>query len=125
MINANIKGLDKILDNIDTYTEEMDIGVQSVVEEVVELIATKAMDLAPVDTGKLRRSIKYTVKKMTKDIIAGNIEVAVKYAKHIEYGTSDTKAQPFLEPAIEEGIKRLNKELQEAHKRATTKFKKY
>ena len=51
---------------------------------------------APVDTGNLRSSIDYEVSSDDADIFT-----PVQYAAHIEYGTSNMAAQPFLRPALD------------------------
>ena len=51
---------------------------------------------APVDTGNLRSSIDYEVGTDNADIFA-----TANYAAHVEYGTSNMAAQPFLRPAID------------------------
>jgi len=123
-VDIKIEGLKEIEKNIDIYAKYMDIGVQAAMEEVIDLIATKARDMAPVDTGKLRNSIQWTVRKMTKDLVTGSVMANIEYAKYIELGSSNRPPDPFLEPALEEGIKRLKKELEAAHKRAASRLKK-
>ena len=54
-------------------------------------VADEMRSLAPVDTGRLRDSIR------TDD---QGVEVGVEYGPFVEYGTSDTRAQPFTVPAI-------------------------
>lgn len=57
-----------------------------------EDVATDARTLAPVDTGALRDSIHAE---------PGKVVVEVPYAAFVEYGTSDTPAQPYLRPAAD------------------------
>lgn len=51
-----------------------------------------AESLAPVDTGRLRDSIRSE---------GGRVYTDVEYAGFVEYGTSDTPAQPFMRPAAD------------------------
>ena len=51
---------------------------------------------APVDTGNLRSSIDYEVGTDDAEIFT-----PVQYAAHVEYGTSNMAAQPFIRPAID------------------------
>lgn len=54
----------------------------------------------PVDTGLLRSSIRSYVEDDGGDqtaVIGTNVE----YAAYVEFGTSKTKAQPYLKPAAE------------------------
>ncbi len=57
-------------------------------------IASIASDLAPVLTGALAASLDYQVGP-------GEVTISsdVPYAAYVEFGTSDTPAQPFLRPA--------------------------
>jgi len=55
-----------------------------------------ASSRAPVDTGNLRSSIDYEVGTDNADVFA-----TANYAEHVEYGTSNMAAQPFLRPAID------------------------
>lgn len=60
----------------------------------------------PVDTGILQASIKKEVNDRKNGKIIGRIYVdGVKYAKYMEFGTSNIQARPFMRPAID-----LNKE---------------
>ena len=53
---------------------------------------------APVDTGELVGSIEQD---------GGRIAIAAEHWVYVNYGTSDTDAQPFLEPGIERGKQRM------------------
>ena len=53
--------------------------------------------LCPVDTGRLRNSLTHT-----RDDNAAYIGTNVEYAAYVELGTSKSKAQPYLRPAIED-----------------------
>lgn len=58
-----------------------------------------AKQVCPVDTGKLRSSIRTEAGDM-KVTIGTN----VKYAPHVEYGTHKMRPQPFLRPAVHRGL---------------------
>ena len=64
----------------------------------------QAVKFAPVDTGNLRSSIKYTVdEKQHSTSIGTNVD----YAVYVEKGTAHARAQPFLTPAAENNIKEI------------------
>ena len=68
--------------------------------EKVGLMAERNAKLAcPVDTGRLRNSISHTHDKNTS-YVGTNVE----YAPYVEMGTTNTKAQPYLKPAIVDHI---------------------
>lgn len=62
-------------------------------------VQTRASDLCPVDTGRLRASITTQV---TVDQVGpvARIGSNVEYAIYVEMGTSRMEAQPFLRPAL-------------------------
>lgn len=69
--------------------------------EKVGLTAERYAKLAcPVDTGRLRNSITHTHDKNTS-YVGTNVE----YAPYVEMGTTNTKAQPYLKPAIADHIR--------------------
>ena len=53
--------------------------------------------LCPVDTGRLRNSITHDTDDETA-YIGTNVE----YAAYVELGTSKSKAQPYLQPAVQD-----------------------
>lgn len=85
-----------VLDQVDT---------KAILREKAEEIAEDARRLAPSRTGRLRESIRVeSVTDTTAVIVADaknpkSSEGKQSYAGHVERGTSDTKAQPFMAPA--------------------------
>lgn len=73
------------------------------IEKALKSVALSAEKYAkrdcPVDTGRLRSSITHETDKNTA-YIGTNVE----YGPYVEMGTSRMRAQPFLEPAIDEHI---------------------
>lgn len=76
-------------------------------------IQTAAVQKAPVLTGTLRRSI-HTETAETSDGAVARIGTNVEYAIHQEFGTSRTRAQPYLRPAFDEKRADALKEIQRA-----------
>ena len=64
--------------------------------------ARAARDRAPVRTGTLRRSIRVNEARRRGSRIEASVSTDVPYARFVEYGTSDTPAQPFMTPAEKE-----------------------
>ncbi len=59
---------------------------------LAEDVAALARAYVPVDTGRLRDSITAGPTGVTSD---------VEYAGFVEYGTSDTPAEPYMRPAAD------------------------
>ncbi|WP_413711322.1 HK97-gp10 family putative phage morphogenesis protein [Rhizobium sp. Rhizsp82] len=98
-----------------------------------ETLAKGIRALAPRDTGNLADSIavtpggqstpshsqpggSYTVPENQVVITAGDDQA--RYAHLVEWGTSDTEAQPFFFPVLRSGRKRAEQRIRAAMKRA-------
>lgn len=73
-------------------------------EKVGMFVESEAQENAPVDTGNLRNSITHEVEGRF-----AVIGTPVEYGPHVELGTSRSKAQPYLRPAIEENRDTIKK----------------
>lgn len=86
-------------DNTDEVLRELNEAVQRGLEMIGLQGEGYAKRLCPVDTGNLRNSITHD-----RDDDSAYIGTNVEYAPYVEYGTSKTKAQPFLQPAAEDHV---------------------
>lgn len=62
-------------------------------------VSNQAKRLCPVDTGRLRSSITMALGQDSDGLFA-MVGTNVEYAEHVEFGTSTTRPQPFLRPAL-------------------------
>lgn len=86
----------KMDNDFSTMVEEAAFSQIEIALEKVGLMAERNAKIAcPVDTGRLRGSISHTHDKNTA-YVGTNVE----YAPYVEMGTVNTKAQPYLKPAI-------------------------
>ena len=111
----------KITDNSDEILSRMDTAIEVAFEKIGQVAEGYAKRLCPVDTGRLRNSITHATASYpgigTYQDNAGNefndatadstpeknavyIGTNVEYAPYIELGTTRTKAQPYLKPAV-------------------------
>lgn len=67
-----------------------------------DLIAQRATKRAPVDTGRLKRSITRGNPFAVQGGQAISVGSNIKYAPYQELGTRKMRAQPYLRPAIRE-----------------------
>lgn len=86
-------------DNSGLFIREMESKRGTALRAVGERAAGYARDLCPVDTGRLRESIRFTVG-------GDEVEIGtdVEYAPYVELGTRKQRAQPFLTPALEDHV---------------------
>jgi HK97 gp10 family phage protein len=69
----------------------------------------RAQQIAPVLTGLLHDSITVAASGLSADVTA-----TARYAVYVEYGTSDTRPQPFMRPAAELAGPRMEGDLGDA-----------
>lgn len=67
-----------------------------------QLVAQRAQQKAPVDTGRLKRSITSIPQQMGRGTFKVLVGTNVIYALFQELGTKFMKAQPYLRPALKE-----------------------
>ncbi|TCN25485.1 HK97 gp10 family phage protein [Mesobacillus foraminis] len=98
----NIQGLNDLVKNIQDYTTEKEDALSEVVKETALKIQVSAKQRAPVDSGHLKRNIVVQLNSEGTNAKIGTLGSDVKYAPHVEHGTKNTPAQPFLFPSFEE-----------------------
>lgn len=86
-------------------TAEVEKRAMDRLEKAAEVVANAARQKVPVDTGKLKETIR--VRRLKGDpkqdvrVYAGSREKGGAYYAHmVEYGTVKMKAKPFLRPAL-------------------------
>lgn len=94
-------------DNTEYIVQAIDRALAEALDEIGRAVQHRAQELCPVDTGRLRNSITYSLgggdysfpgmgASVGREITVGS---EVEYAAYVELGTSRTPAQPFLRPA--------------------------
>lgn len=73
--------------------------VKHVVKSNIVSMNKNMQNLAPVDTGNMKRSI---TSEFTDGGLTGTTEPHTDYAGYVEYGTRFQSAQPFVKPAYNE-----------------------
>lgn len=84
-----------------------------VVERATTAIASMARTLAPVLTGDLVEHIDAVAAGLTGTVVSSS-----EHADYVEYGTSDTPAQPYMGPAFDAHERDLDDGLADAGERA-------
>lgn len=76
----------------------------AIVTVIGKAVEARAETLAPVRTGALKASITSASQGISTTAQAA-IFATVEYGGFVEFGTSDTPAQPYLRPALDSVMK--------------------
>lgn len=87
------------LDNSEIVIQASYAQIEKALKSVALTAEKYAKQDCPVDTGRLRSSITHETDNDTA-YIGTNVE----YGPYVEMGTSRMRAQPFLEPAMEQHL---------------------
>ncbi len=94
---VEVDGLEKLWRKLDELPEVMRKGMRKAVHDETEEIADDERRAAPELTGELKRGIQAEHKP---ERLSGTVAATARHSSFVEHGTSDTPAQPFVEPAI-------------------------
>lgn len=116
---VTIKGLDELARKLKALPEVVDRAGARAVKAETDETANDMRRTAPRDTGELQESIRseYSAKTMT-----GRAAATARHAEFVEHGTSDTAAQPFVEPAAERARRRFPARVKQEIKRELGKL---
>ena len=78
------------------FLDAADEVQQELALKAAETVLERAMDLAPVDTGTLKASLRLV--KGERSWVIGS---RLSYAGLVEFGTLSRMAQPYLRPALD------------------------
>jgi HK97 gp10 family phage protein len=99
---------------IDKYDKKIRLAVEQAIEKGIKNIGRAAQSRAPVKSGKLKKSARV---KMDKTTITGTAAFEARHARVVEFGSVNSRAQPFLFPAFQEEVPQVEKEIREALKK--------
>lgn len=114
MISSHLLGFDKVRKELEKREKALSDQPQKIkaMRKALKTIATRASQLAPVRSGKLRKNIIVApVPGESKDEVAVGVGVRKKkawYGHFVEFGYGDQKPQPFLRPAVNEKSNQAN-----------------
>ena len=118
MIQVDLKAIDKLQAAMKAMPKIVAEELGKAVRDLVLLVEGEAKRLCPVDTGNLRASITPVIESWAEGYVGTN----TNYAPYVEYGTRKMPAQPFLEPAFQEGAKQAKRIFDAAMERAISRF---
>jgi HK97 gp10 family phage protein len=105
-----IVGLDRVRDALTNAPHTIRVAANRVADEEIPKIVTRARELAPVRTGRLRNSVYWR----KTGFLGYEVGARVFYAGFVEFGTRFMRARPYLRPAIEEKLPEIREELKDA-----------
>lgn len=73
------------------------------------IVERAAKRKAPVLTGNLRASLRSEVTKIQNSFAQADTGTNVEYADFVERGTENQQAQPYLRPAFDENVDRIQR----------------
>lgn len=93
--SMSFKGIDQLVKHLDKAASLKD--VQHVVKSNGANLTKKMQQLAPLDTGYLKRSIKMS---LTDGGFSAEVGPYANYASYLEYGTQKMTKKPFIKPSF-------------------------
>lgn len=101
-ITCDLEGVEEFKQAMQQFDANMQNQVQKQLENWAAEVQALAKQLAPVRTGHLRSSIYAKISEWVAEIGA-----EATYALFVEFGTRSMQAHPYLYPAIQEHLPRL------------------
>lgn len=103
-MSVRLSGDRELVARFSKLGSEADGVTHRAAKDWADAVTDSAQRRAPVDTGKLRKRIKPTVRgnnaQVTSDAV--NPDTGRSYAAYVELGTGHGPAQPYLYPAFAE-----------------------
>lgn len=100
---VRLEGLPELLRDLKRAAQAARVGLGQAVREAADAIAADTQAHAPVLSGGLRRDVAVEIEGggLAASVGYADDNDAVTYGAQVEFGTSDTPAQPALGPAAE------------------------
>lgn len=109
-MNIKVEGLKDAMRRIDNFMVRLEPTTFAVLQEVAKELVEDAKGYAPTRTGFLRSNIQIIDEdRSKKEIIVAS---SAPYSGFVEFGTSKARAQPFMQPAVENAKKVLVDEIE-------------
>ena len=95
----------EFLKSLDQYDNHVTNGLKDAIKECALAIQSDAKRNCPVDTGRLRMSITSDTSNINN--FEASVGTNVEYATHVEYGTRKQSPKPYLRPAYNKNVAKL------------------
>lgn len=118
MITIEVKGLDELVRKFGDLPNDLMKEISDAMRKSAFLVEAKAKPLTPVDTGRLRASIRPDYIRPLEAAIAPHTE----YAIYVHEGTRYMKARPFMKWGVKAAEGDIKKVFEEAISKVLNKF---
>jgi HK97 gp10 family phage protein len=105
---VEVDGLTGVTDTIHEIPETMREVIADTFEEAAPMMEREAEIRAPIDEGDLLRSIGNRIRS---DGLQFVVYAGADHAVFVEFGTEDTPAQAFLQPAYRRGARWIRQKM--------------
>lgn len=95
----------EFLKSLDQYDNHVTNGLKDAIKDCALAIESDAKRNCPVDTGRLRMSITSDTTNING--FEASVGTNVEYATHVEYGTHKQSPKPYLRPAYNKNVAKL------------------
>lgn len=115
-ISLLVTGIEEVFDRLDSLERQIQINVAIELEwfgrvTTEEMVATHTFQNI---TGRLERSIGYTIESWSAGHIQANVFALAPYAQAVEEGTPTSRPYPFFWPVFYKYLPELQERLQKA-----------
>lgn len=97
---VTIRGMDEVIARLKALDPAMQAAARDGLEKGGEVMEAKIQAGCPVDTGKLKASIKRGPVTGGGAKLKVEVKTEVDYASYVELGTSKMIARPFMRPGF-------------------------
>lgn len=97
-------------DQIKFYQIRLKVGVFDAAKQTAKELEDIARSLVPVDTGRLRNSIRARVEGVVNPVI--HFAAMERYAIYVEKGTRTHQARPYFYPAVDIATENFQQRIQ-------------
>jgi len=93
--------IDILSNDFEKLASQIDKNADRLAKQGADKVLQLEQKYVPVDTRALYDTLRIeTIADNEFEVIAGNLAEGVDYADYVNYGTYNSPAQPFVEPAV-------------------------
>jgi HK97 gp10 family phage protein len=98
---SSLEGIGDCIKSLDSIGKQIMNEVDNILAQSAGEMEAIAKTDVPEDTGVLASSISSKLEVHNEGYVRYVVESDTEYAIHVEYGTDNMEAQPFLRPALD------------------------